>query len=242
MIAGAIDKILSIAQPTIARSTTNHRAYSTQKLYELDEELRAEPIGVSTLSSMVQYIMEFKENFKEIPLIIHVKTPTQVVLMTALDGDRKRERLMIAEAETPLIQFGRYIGHEQMLITVQSNFVDDVDTDKEVILKFVGTVTAGSVKEYGDDGVTQKATIKQGVASKAEAIVPSPCTLRPYRTFTEVEQPKSSFIFRLRDGGGGSVEAALFEADGGAWKGDAMDNIRHYLEEELKGTGIVVIS
>lgn len=88
-----------------------------------------------------------------------------------------------------------------------------------------------SVAEYGDDGVTQKATIRQGIASKTDAVVPNPVTLRPYRTFIEVTQPVSSFIFRVKDLHG--ISCALFEADGGAWKNAAMENIKNYLEYEL---------
>lgn len=84
--------------------------------------------------------------------------------------------------------------------------------------------------------------LKQGVASKAEAIVPSPCVLKPFRTFPEVEQPASKFIFRMRDGMRDTVEAALFEADGGAWKNEARANISTYLCEQLKETGVTVIS
>lgn len=240
MIAKAIDKILSISRPLVAE--VGGERYSAERLCRIDRELRADPIEVSTLSSLILYVREFRENFKDIPLLVHVVSPTRVELMTALDSDREREKLMQVTAELPRIPFNSYMGHEQMLITVQSMFVDDEDTDKAVILQFAGTVTTGSVKEYGDDGVTQKATIKKGVASKVEAIVPSPCVLRPYRTFTEVEQPESQFIFRLREGHGDEVEAALYEADGGAWKNDARKNIREFLMKNLEGTGVAVIS
>lgn len=77
----------------------------------------------------------------------------------------------------------------------------------------------------------QKATVKTGVASKADAVVPNPVTLIPYRTFLEVQQPASDFIFRMKSANG--VQCAIFEADGGAWKNEAMDNIKEYLKNEL---------
>ena len=240
MIAAAIDKILSIANPMIV--DVNGEKYSTKNLNRLPAELRAEPIEVATLTSLVQYILEFPENLKEIPAFVHVISHRRVELITALDSDRKRECLMVAKSETPEIPFGRYLENENMIITIQSMFKDDPSTDREAILKFTGTVTSGSIKEYGDDGVTQKATIRQGVASKAEAIVPSPCLLRPYRTFTEVEQPASKFIFRMRELREDVIESALFEADGGAWKNEARENIRNYLEEKLAGKNIKVIA
>ncbi|MEB9782308.1 hypothetical protein P4K16_30685, partial [Bacillus cereus] len=57
----------------------------------------------------------------------------------------------------------------------------------------------------------------------------NPVQLSPYRTFVEVEQPESKFVFRMREG----ARCGLFEADGGAWKLEAMNNIKEYLKEAL---------
>ena len=40
---------------------------------------------------------------------------------------------------------------------------------------------------------------------------------------------------------GAIVGAALFEADGGAWKKAAMENIKEYLAEALKGIDSVTV-
>lgn len=242
MIRSAIDKILELANPNII--TIYNDEYSDKKLVRIDRELRAEPLEVATLSSLVDYLLCYRDHFKLKPeqYLIHVLSPTRVELVSSLDGDRKRERLMVVKAETPRIQFGEFIENEKMLIAVQSTFVDDPESDRAAVLKFAGTVTNGSIREYGDDGVTQKATIKQGVASKAEAIIPSPCSLRPFRTFPEVEQPMSKFIFRMRERRDETIESALYEADGGAWRNEARNNICGYLRDKLKDTGITVIS
>ena len=123
---------------------------------------------------------------------------------------------------------------------MQSKFMDS--PDRALLLKFAGTVEAGSIAEYGDDGVTQKATVKTGITSKGDAIVPNPVSLTAYRTFIEVEQPAAQYIFRMQQGSGG-VQCALFEADGGAWAIAAMRRIRSYLETALSDVdGLVVIS
>ncbi len=57
----------------------------------------------------------------------------------------------------------------------------------------------------------------------------------------EVEQPESKFVFRMRKGVDGP-EAALFEADGGAWKIEAMKRIKEYLEGQLQGTDVKIIA
>ena len=114
---------------------------------------------------------------------------------------------------------------------MQSKFLQT--GDRELVLKFAGTVENGTVAQYSDDGVTQKATIKTGIASKGAAIVPNPVRLAPYRTFLEVDQPESLFIFRMKERAD-EINCALFEADGGAWQMEAMQNIKSYLQEELK--------
>ena len=114
---------------------------------------------------------------------------------------------------------------------MQANF--DITPDLETILKVAGNVEAKTTANYGDDGVTQKTTIKQGIASKADVLVPNPVTLTPYRTFLEVEQPSSEFVFRIKDNGGAPV-FMLVEAEGGLWRAEAMQNIKEYLTMELK--------
>ena len=47
-------------------------------------------------------------------------------------------------------------------------------SDLEAIMKVAGNIEAKTTANYGDDGVTQKTTIQQGVASSADVIVPNP--------------------------------------------------------------------
>lgn len=149
-----------------------------------------------------------------------------------LPTDKLEEvRAKFQEKKAELITYGQYYDHEKFCIALQSKFKND--ENRALLLKFAGTVEAGTVAGYGDDGVSQKATVKTGIASKGDAIVPSPIKLRPYRTFHEVEQPASEFIFRMKQDKEGGVSCALFEADGGAWRNAAMENVKKYLEFEL---------
>ncbi|MGC4441273.1 hypothetical protein ABXW85_20645, partial [Streptococcus suis] len=70
-----------------------------------------------------------------------------------------------------------------------------------------------SGSEIEDNGVSQVATVTSGVASLAKGKAPNPVLLRPYRTFAEVEQPASQFVFRIDK----QARMALFEADGKRW-------------------------
>ena len=125
------------------------------------------------------------------------------------------------------------VQHYETLVYTDDQ-IKEAKTDRALLLKFAGTVEAGTVAEYGDDGVTQKATVKTGIASKGDAIVPNPVRLRPYRTFLEVEQPVSEFVFRMKQDKYDGITCAIFEADGGAWKVAAMKAIKDYLQFELE--------
>lgn len=205
--------------------------YVDKKMYPMDGCQRATAIEMSTLTGLVDYIKgQIDESTAK--MIVQVISPTEVKLISALDGDRKRETLVDVTAQIPNFSYGRYMDNETFLIALQSKFIPG--EDRELLLKFAGTVENGTVSQYNDDGITQKATVKTGIASKGDALVPNPVKLRPFRTFMEVTQPESSFVFRMRQDRDDGVECAIFEADGGAWKNVAMHNIKEYLQCELE--------
>ena len=114
---------------------------------------------------------------------------------------------------------------ESFCISLASGFVPT--DDRDTILQFLSSVKAESVADYGDDGISQRATVSTGVSGKKDVVVPNPVTLAPYRTFHEIDQPESKFIFRLKNEGK-EIYCRLFEADGGAWKMDAIGEIKKY--------------
>ena len=192
------------------------------------KEAKASVLTVSTLTGLVDYI---KSDLDKLPekLLIQVISPREVALYSPLNADREREQYISAEAILPdNVVYDRFIGTEQFNIMLQSAFVD-VGT-KSALLKYTGLIQDEAVKTTGDDGVSQQVIVKTGVASVGQAIVPNPVELAPYRTFPEVEQPISKFIFRMQEG----PRAALYEADGGARRNKAILSIKEYLQEELK--------
>ena len=208
----------------------NGERYVDKDVYRVENELRASAIQMNTLTSLVDYLKAGVDTMAE-KMLVQVVTPTKVRVLSMLDADRKREELVDVEAMIPDFEYGRYMGNERFIIALQSKFIDN--DDRALLLKFSGTVKDESIAEYGDDGVTQKATVKTGITSVGDAIVPNPVKLRPFRTFVEVTQPESAFVFRMRQADGRGIECAIFEADGGAWKNVAMKSIKEYLQFEL---------
>lgn len=226
MIEKALKYIVGLKAPDVLY--IGGQTYSDKPLERISYSPKAAAIEMTTLTSLVEYIKANIDTMSE-KMIVHVTSPACVDLYSQLDADRVREYMVEVNAQVPEFRYGRYMEHEEFLIALQSKFIRNDDLD--LLMKFAGTVEDGTITSYGDDGVTQKATVKTGIASKGEAVVPNPVNLRPFRTFVEVEQPESAFIFRMRQNGG--VECAIFEADGGAWKNAAMRNIKEYLQFDL---------
>lgn len=198
-----------------------------------------EALEINTLSGFVNYIKAHIDR-RGMPLIAHVKNESQVFLRGPINIDGSREVLAVAQAIIPDFRFNNFMDTESFNIALQSKFLPN--DDRQILLQVVGNVSEKDIKNIGDDGVSQAVTINQGVASKADVKVPNPVTLAPYRTFLEVDQPKSKFVFRMTTG----PKGAIFEADGGAWRNQAIVNIREYLkmelEEEIKLNRIIILA
>ena len=239
MIEKALRYLNSLAMPNVRE--INGETYTDKPLTRVSHHPKADPIILSTLTSLVEYIRSGVDRVPGVHLFVHVESPTKVTVFSQLDADRKRENLAVASPQIPFFEFNQFIDHERFCIGLQSKFLDICD--RALLLKFAGTVESGSVAEYGDDGITQKATVKVGIASKEACIVPNPVELAPYRTFAEVEQPSSSFVFRMKQDRGGEITCGLFEADGGAWRCDATAYVKEFLAEALSDIpGLFVIS
>lgn len=238
MLKTFAEYIVSNAAPVI--NYINGQVYSDKKLNRISYAPKAEPIHLTTLTSLLDFIKSEYDVPSGINMFIHIESPTKVRLFSTLDDEREREVLAEVHAEVPRFDFNRFIDHEPFTIGVQSKFLDDLD--RPILLKFSGTVENGTVSQYGDDGVTQKATIKTGIASKSDAIVPNPVNLRAFRTFIECNQPSASYIFRMKESGG-NIQCALFEADGGEWESRARNEIKSFLVENLSNyPNIIVLS
>lgn len=204
---------------------------SKATLQELEGIKYADPLQVNSLTGLVDYLhSKFDDvvNRASDSLLIHVVSPTKVRVYSKLDADRKRENLIAATASMGKFPYGQFMDSERFIINLQSLFVRD--RDAEALLKCASAIRIEGGGDLEDDGVSQTATVKVGAGTKGKAEVPSPAELRPYRSFLEIEQPVSAFIFRINKDGA----CALFEDDGGMWRSYAMESIKGYLEMELR--------
>ncbi|GEO70466.1 hypothetical protein [Levilactobacillus acidifarinae] len=192
-------------------------------------------ILVSTLSSVADFVNQVEDATSRGQLLVQVEGPQRVVVKSALDKYGRRAQFMVAETIYDDFEFNRWYDRETLNIALQSKFVSlpvpegrEYD-DKGTLLRFLSAYKESTENTASDDGVTQTATVATGAASVGTAKVPNPVLLAPYRTFSEVEQPQSQFIFRMHEG----MKGALFEADAGAWRSEAIQNIKAYFAEKF---------
>lgn len=234
MIKEAIEKIESMVPAEIIEIAGN--IYSSKQIVPVLDPLAAK-INLNTLTGLVDYLRANVDNLTHSGLMIHVASFQCVDLLSSLISPWKlRETFIRVECDTLKFTFGQFMDIESFVIRMQSMFVPSPEVD--AILKIVGNVTDAVVKQFSDDGVTQQATVKAGVSRVENVAIPNPVSLSPYRTFLEIEQPASKFVFRMRSGNEAPT-CALFEADGGMWKNEAVLGIKEWLAEKTKEISII---
>lgn len=201
-----------------------------------DIELLADPSlpnpeQLTTLDGLIEFIQYQKPK----DVFLHVISNDRVDLLGNLNSQGHRPIFAKVKAQLPDFEFDEYHSQEEMIIALQAQFAKTAD--RNIMLQVVGNLKDEAVHQMTDDGVSQQVQIRTGAASVDNTRVPNPVSLRPYRTFLEVEQPKSDFILRMHDGG----QTALFEADAGMWRLVAKKSIKEYLEKELKNAGLTDI-
>ena len=203
--------------------------YANKRLERYGAPKRAAAIEASSLSALVDYIKSLSNEFSTSRMIIQIEDPEEVNLISELNIERKRECLFSCKAEISKFRFDNWYDQERFMIEIQSNFVPS--SDRDVLIKFAGNVEQKNSATFSDDGKTQVATMNVGVASKSDVIVPNPVLLAPYRTFQEIEQPFSHFVFRMADKQ--TPAFSLIEAEGGVWKNEAVSRIKEYFKKAL---------
>ena len=234
-----VKDIEEIINKNIKVTEINGETYSNQQLHLIRNEDEAVTIEFNDLSSIIAMVKQELKKF-DLPLFINIKSETRIEVFSAVALHKNREIPYYASCNNRNFRFGSYYNYEDFIIALRSQFVQNKDSVE--LLELLKKVTNSNIVETEDDGITQKITASSG-ASLCKTVQSAPIrSLAPYRTFNEVEQPTSEFLFRVKEGG----SYALFEADGGAWQKQAKLNIREYFEkqfvEEISQGQVVIVS
>lgn len=235
ILADFVDKILSIGPE---RATEiNGSVYTKTPMHRVKRPYEYLPVTLqfSTLKGLIDYAVS---NIDGEPIlsketsVFHIVNYGQVDFVGDLNPRAENTRFVFASAK--LVEkgypFGQWVDIETFIIAMQSLFVQDETTGN--ILSIIGNIANSAVIENKDDGMSQSIHVKTGITTKENVKLTNPVTLRPFRTFREADQPESQFVFRIRKGKDG-VELCLVDADGGAWKVQAVANIKSWLSYQL---------
>jgi hypothetical protein len=211
------------------------RPYYDRELYPIKDP-QAEAVTVFTLSALVEFIASGLDRLHDEKLVAHVVSPTKVRLLgPLLKHFRQRECLAVADYGKLLpdnLRIGEWLPQEQFLIMVKSAFVQS-DSTTEICKLAAGLVDSQEAR-HDDDGVAQTVTVKSGTRLREDVQVPGEVFLAPYRSFSDIEQVESPFIFRVRPGG----YLSLHLADGGAWYARAVVRVKEKLEALAANAGL----
>ncbi len=172
-------------------------------------------------------------------LYLCVSGPTYVQAFTGLDEYNRRATVYTANQKLNRSWRGEsWFEHKAAMIVLQSQFAQNEGT--EYLLDFLSRITDENSVSSDDNGMTQTVQVKKGISLAGRETIRPIVTLKPYRTFLEVEQPESDFLIRIEDG----CKVGIIEADGGMWEFAARRNVKEYLEkafeDEISDGSIVV--
>ncbi len=198
-------------------------------------------LALHTLTGLADFVSAGVDELPSKKQIL-VKDERSVILFGALEGEDvefRRQSFAWCSADECGFPFGKMLEHEQFVIALQTMFARDPVRDE--LLALVSKISESQVRESNDDGVGQQVVVQRGVTTVGAVKLPNPVTLKPWRTFREVDQPASLFVLRAK-AGGEMPSLGLFEADGGSWKLEAINSIAEWLRKNAALKGIPVIA
>lgn len=229
MLKEAIEKIVSLASPEIR--TMEGRTFSIGS--DGYQEIRATPdrpemLTLNSLDSLVKMVKT--EGLQDdAPLYITIPNPTTVLCFAKFNRDDRCFRQLYYQANgTDIPGWGERveIPFEEAMIALRTRFQETNDTT--YALKLLSEITTGAKMTFNDNGIATTVMTKKGIDLQTNQPIRPIISLRPYRTFQEIEQPESQFLIRVSERG-----IAFIEADGGMWKLHARQAIKEFLEKEF---------
>ena len=231
MIKEAIEKIETMAKPLIhtiddAQFAINADGSYTQIRADLDF---AQGISLYSLDALIKMIKTEAISRYQTP--IYIEAMGHDVVSCFLQPNEKlryhRPTLYTVNAkDVPGWSEEEQLSYEQALIAARTRFQHNDDT--MYLLKLLSEISNGAKVTFSDNGVATTVVTQKGVALQGSEPIKPIVSLKPYRTFQEIDQPASEFHIRISERG-----IKFIEADGGMWKLVARQTITKYLSEHL---------
>jgi len=235
----AVREVAQLAQEALSAEErifeVDGRHYSRMRLQEIVPAYRTPPwMRFQTLTGLRDYVLS-RLDPEEAPCAINVRSPNSIEYVTGPRGAARDRNMKAQSFQDVPWDSASGIWNEVETTIIQLQTLCEPTGDRDALIRILSNVSSEEVVVSEDDGVSQKLGVRAGVFFKEQAAIPNPVMLRPFRTFAEVEQPKSPFIVRARKLSKISpIEIGIIECDNGLWKIAAMNNVRRWLEFELE--------
>lgn len=230
MLKAAIEKIMEISRPVTQVIEGRYYALYNDHTEEIRHALdKVSTIRLSSLDSLIKMVKTEALKRYNAPIYLTIPTHLRVDCFSQPSELLREERVTyyIADAtDVPGWEAQTSLKFEEAMIAIRTRFQESADSP--YVLKLLSDITTGSKVTYSDNGIATSVVTKTGVALQSNEPIRPIVSLRPYRTFQEVEQPASQFLIRINERGINFVEA-----DGGMWKLEARKTIKTFLEEAL---------
>lgn len=196
-------------------------------------------LRVSTLTGFIDLLEAGIEKFDAQQVLVQIDSEALVTLFDRTSDTYGRRQvyakaaLLKPERE---FKFNEYHTQENFVIALRSLFIQDTNLDN--LVSIAGNLAHQLELKQTDDGFTQQVNVKQGVVFVEQRVVLPRVELRPFRTFREAIQPSSEYVFRVKHDERLGNTCALFEADGGAWRLEAIQNVKEWVSNQLKGCAV----
>jgi hypothetical protein len=238
-----IDKLVDLGKKVSAKENRileiGGKPFDANTLQRIYDNPRPGTLAVSSLSAIADYIKGGLEKVNPEALFAHIVSPERVRLCEAFSGDEKKRTVYMEAAlenDADPFKFWTWYETEAFIIALMSLF--EATEDRDLVLQIASSLVSESKIAKTDNGATSKLQVNAGVVNTSDAVDPGVAILRPFRTFRQVEQPASSFLFRYR-AQGDMVVLTLIEADGGAWKHEAMARIAEFFGKEVPNLKVI---
>lgn len=236
-----IDRLLGLA-PAQLLTVGDFTYIDKDKTVTRFEPPRPKSLEITKLGGFIELLEASFEQYPINDTLVHVVSHDEVHLIGRESdkyGRRQTYIRTVSQKAEREFTFNQYMPQENFCIALRSLFIQDSQLDD--LVRLAGNLAAKSEMRQEDDGFTQRVTVKAGVVMVEEKTVLPRVTLRPFRTFREVEQPPSDYVFRVKGDESGN-KCALFDADGGTWKLKAVDTVAEWLKNQLKGSNVEGLS
>ena len=205
---------------------------------------RINPVEVKSLTALNEMIKNFIENDStainvHLPVIITAEG-NNIKVYTSIDNTYGRQLIFEANPIIPKAILNRFIPAEQMIINVNTCFVQDKNTDN--FIQSISKLYKVSKVEAVDNGIGAQLKVTEGVNTNEAVTINPIVALTPIGTYPELNQIRRKFNLRVDHDG----EVALMVCDEGIFERRVQDELKDYfkfaLDKEIERKDASIIS